>query len=123
MTEQELYDTLLAYFHERVGKNKNTCFMLVTVMEDEENITMGTVIIDPDLPAEIESPPIHRNTPQQVLIHLSDRIKKPLKEAAELTRALQTAGKLVGNEMLANLLNDSKTAEEFTTRINKELRK
>jgi len=30
---------------------------------------------------------------------------------------------LVGNEMLANLLNDSKTAEEFTTRINKELRK
>jgi len=57
------------------------------------------------------------------LIHLGDRIKKPLKEAAELTRALQIAGELVGNEMLANLLNDSKTAEEFTTRINKELRK
>ena len=125
MTEQELYDSLLDYIGKKTDLEgaKNVAFMVVGVAELEDNITVGTTIVDPDLPSRVENPPVRRNFSQQVLIHLGESIKEPLSRAVEVAQAFIAATKLVGPDTLLNLIRSSDNPTQFTNRIHEVISK
>jgi len=125
MTEQELYDTLLAYLRTKTGTEKydSACFVLVAVGENEDNLIMGSTIIDPGLPEKIERLPTNRTLPQHIMVHFNENVREPLDRAVEVASAFRKAANLIGRETLIKLLELSNSKEEFTANVNEEIRK
>ena len=97
--------------------------MLIAVAEGEDNITMGSTIIDPDLPAQIRNPPVDRTLPQQILIRFSETMKEPFSEALETVKAINAAKDMVGLETFLELIKRCNSAEEFADNLSKAVTK
>lgn len=124
MTEQEVYDALHAYYAERnaelVGERRFS-FLVVAVGEDDETITVGSTVIDPDIPEEIDGPPLEQTRAQQIALFLREIVRERAKDAKNTSWAITNACEVLGLERVRQIAMISDSGDQFADRLIREV--
>ena len=124
MTEKELFNALRSYLHEKDSDsiNHTVSFLIITVSETEDTVTVGSSHIDPKMPDTIQGIPINLSIPQQTLIYFKRGMKKLIIEAKDVAIALSEVNKRMGVEKMQEVVNNSSNAQEFNDNLSKALK-
>ena len=124
MKEQELYTALRNFCHSKNAGaiNHTTSFVVTSISEGEDEVTFGTMIIDPKIPSTIEKVPWSLDLAQQIAIYYSRQSRETWGEAQEQAITVKALCDAVGDEKMREIVAKSPNKDIFATLMVKAIK-
>ena len=119
--EEILYDMLTSWFRNKMehAGDKRPTFVVTVIGEDDDSMAVGAGIVDPDLPEDIEMPPINHTMAQQTAVCFLKHSEEILDRCKAKAEALTAITKIVGKDKMKELVKKSNSYEDFKEELSK----